>query len=156
MNLRFLPIPYNIARAYRAGAPNAYANPPERSRSDGDGNPCRHCLDDIPRGAEMLVLAHSPFGARQPYAETGPIFLCAEDCARFDPARGVPPIFTGKAMLIRAYGADERILYGTGAVVPPEHLVQECAARLARDKAAFVHIRSATNNCFQARVKPAP
>ena len=152
MDIRFHPIPTQTARAWRNGAPDDYGNPPERVRANGKANPCRHCLHSIPDGAEMLIVAHSPFGARQPYAETGPIFLCADDCTPYDPVRGVPPIFAGNSMLIRAYGNDERILYGTGEVVAPEQLAEECAARLARDDVAFVHVRSATNTCFQARV----
>ena len=58
-------------------------------------------------------------------------------------------------MLIRAYGGNERILYGTGAVVAPDALSTECAARLVRPAVAFVHVRSSTNNCFQARVERA-
>ncbi|MDU8927645.1 DUF1203 domain-containing protein [Alisedimentitalea sp. MJ-SS2] len=153
MSIRFLPIPTETATAYRNGAPDAYGNPPERMTSKGTGNPCRHCLDFIPDGAEMLVVAYSPFGARQPYAETGPIFLCADDCATYDPHRGVPAIFDGNTMLIRAYSRDERILYGTGEVVAPDAFTNEIAARLARDDVAFVHVRSSTNNCFQARVE---
>ena len=30
----------------------------------------------------MLILAHRPFPEAQPYAETGPIFLCADPCER--------------------------------------------------------------------------
>ncbi len=48
--------------------------------SDGHGNPCRSCLADIRAGAAMLIVAARPFPALQPYAETGPIFLCAADC----------------------------------------------------------------------------
>lgn len=155
MSIRFLPIPTETATTYRRGGPDAHGNPPERALSDGAGNPCRHCLDYIPTGAEMLILAHSPFGPRQPYAETGPIFLCASDCTAFDPSRGVPPIFDGNTMLIRAYGRDERILYGTGEVVAPEDFTAKIAQRLARDDVAFVHVRSSTNNCFQARVERA-
>jgi len=155
MHMRFHPIPSETARAYRNGAPDAYGNLPERMICDSPGNPCRHCLGHITQGTEMLVLAHSPFGVRQPYAETGPIFLCPDDCTRYDPARGVPPIYDDRAMLIRAYGADERILYGTGAVVAPGTLAAECAARLTADNVAFVHVRSATNNCFHMRIERA-
>ena len=59
----------------RAGGGDAYGNPAERTISDGEGNPCRHCLGFVPKGEEMLILAHRPFGAVQPYAETGPIFV---------------------------------------------------------------------------------
>jgi len=153
MTTAFLPIPTTTVRAYRKGAPDAYGNPPERAICDSDTNPCRHCLDFIPKGAGMLILAHSPFGARQPYAETGPVFLCAEDCAAFDPARGTPPIFADSPMLIRAYGTDERIVYGSGAVVAAADMAAECATRLALAEVSFVHVRSSTNNCFQARVE---
>ncbi|UYV37606.1 DUF1203 domain-containing protein [Rhodobacteraceae bacterium D3-12] len=153
MTAAFLPIPSEIVQAYRDGAPDAYGNPPERAPCEGASNPCRHCLDYIPKGADMLILAHSPFGARQPYAETGPIFLCADACAPYDPAAGTPAIFAKNPMLIRAYGPDERILYGSGAVVPPHRFNTEVAKRLADDAVAFVHIRSSTNNCFQARVE---
>lgn len=78
--------------ALRAGGPDANGQPAERGAiSDGKGVPCRHCLRDTPAGKEYLILAHRPFPAPQPYAETGPIFLCAGDCARSDGA-GVPSI----------------------------------------------------------------
>ena len=79
--LNYHAIPTDLARAYQAGGCDAYGNPPERARSDGGGNPCRHCLRYIPKGADMLVLAHRPFPQTQPYAETGPVFLCADDCS---------------------------------------------------------------------------
>ena len=77
---RFVAIPTEIARHYQAGGVDSYGLLPERKVSDGGGNPCRHCLRMIPEGAGMLVLAHRPFGTLQPYAETGPIFLCADAC----------------------------------------------------------------------------
>lgn len=79
--MRFVAIPTEIARAYQAGGPDANGQRPEHKVSDGGGNPCRHCLRMIPEGAGMLVLAHRPFPAPQPYAEMGPIFLCAGPCA---------------------------------------------------------------------------
>ena len=81
--IHFHPLPTAEVQALRAGGPDAYGNPPERVRAEGHGNPCRHCLNFVPEGAEMLILAHRPFDALQPYAETGPIFLCAE-CAPWD------------------------------------------------------------------------
>ena len=77
---RFSAIPSEIAHHYRSGGMDANGQVPERIVSDGAGNPCRHCLKMIPKGAGMLVLAHRPFPALQPYAEVGPIFLCADAC----------------------------------------------------------------------------
>ena len=149
--MRFNPIDTEIVRAYQAGGPDANGQVPERKLSVGDGNPCRHCLRNMPEGAGMLVLAHRPFPALQPYAELGPIFLCADAC---DAGGGeaVPEVLDSPDYIVRGYGLDDRIVYGTGAVVPSGRIVAEAGARLADPRVAYVHVRSARNNCFQVRI----
>ena len=149
--MRFSPISTPIARAYQSGGLDANGQVPERQISDGDGNPCRHCLNLIPKGAGMLVLAHRPFPAPQPYAEVGPIFLCADACEAGGGA-AMPQILESPAYIVRGYGPDDRIVYGTGAVVATETLPEEAARRLADPRIAYVHVRSARNNCFQVRI----
>lgn len=151
MPITFKPIPTAIARAYQAGGPDANGQVPERQISDGDGNPCRHCLQNIPEGAEMLVLAHRPFPALQPYAELGPIFLCADACEAGG-GLAVPEILSSPDYIVRGYGPDDRIVYGTGAVVPTARLAEEAGVRLADRRVAYVHVRSARNNCYQVRI----
>jgi hypothetical protein len=151
--MRFIPITTEIVRAYQAGGPDANGQVPERRVSDGDGNPCRHCLRMIPEGAGMLVLAHRPFPAPQPYAELGPIFLCADACEAGGGA-AVPEILDSPDYIVRGYGTDDRIVYGTGAVVPTARIETEALARFADERVAYVHVRSARNNCFQVRIDP--
>jgi hypothetical protein len=147
--MRFVAIPTDIVLDYQRGGPDANGQVPERVVSDGGGNPCRHCLRMIPKGAGMLVLAHRPFPAPQPYAEVGPIFLCADACLAGG-GEAVPEILASPDYIIRGYGADDRIVYGTGAVVPTGRIWAEAAARLER--VAYVHVRSARNNCYQVRI----
>ena len=149
--MRFSPISTLIARAYQSGGLDANGQVPERQISDGDGNPCRHCLNLIPKGAEMLVLAHRPFPAPQPYAEVGPIFLCADACEAGG-GEDMPQILESPTYILRGYGRDDRIVYGTGAVVAIETLPEEAARRLADPRIAYVHVRSARNNCCQVRI----
>ena len=119
---------------------------------ESQGNPWGHCLNFIPEGAGMLICAHRPFSSLQPYAETGPIFLCADDCPRFEDA-GVPPVLTSSPdYLLKGYRADERIFYGTGRVVAQADLPGYAATLLKDHEVAFVDVRSARNNCFQARI----
>ena len=151
MTIRFTPIPTRTARAYQSGGRDANDQPPERHISDGGGNPCRHCLQMIPEGAEMLILAHRPFPARQPYAEIGPVFLCAEACEAGGGAQ-LPAMLTSPEYIIRGYGADDRIIYGTGAVVPRDLLIAEAEGRLSDPNVGYLHVRSARNNCFQLRI----
>lgn len=154
MRLRYVALPTDEIRALQAGGPDANGQMPERQISDGDGNPCRHCLKDIPEGAEMLVLSYRPFPEAQPYAEQGPIFLCAEACARADESPAQPEIFRETPrILVRGYGADNRIRYGTGTVVPMEAAETAMENILKDDDVAYVHMRSASNNCFQVRVE---
>ena len=153
--MRFLALPTDTVRALRAGAPDAHGRAPERAVSDGEGNPCRHCLSEIPAGAGMLVLAHRPFATLQPYAESGPIFLCADACERHPETTSLPAMFAGwPRLLARGYGADERIVYGTGGVRSTGELVGALGAMLADPRVAFAHLRSAANNCYQCRVEP--
>ena len=152
--LRFIPLDSDLARAWRAGSPDANGQAPEVQTSDGGGNPCRHCLDDIAEGARMLVLAHRPFPAPQPYAEVGPIFVHAEDCPRYDPPAGAPAMFARReAILIRGYGADDRIVYGSGKVIPTQDIEATARKILEDPRIAYLHLRSASNNCYQCRIE---
>jgi hypothetical protein len=147
-------LPTETVLALQAGEPDAYGMPPERKISDGDGVPCRHCLRNVAAGEPYLVLAFRPFPALQPYAETGPIFLHAEACERAPESDILPELF-GKtaAYIVRGYSADDRIVYGTGAVVPTAEIPARAGELLAREDIAYLHMRSAKNNCYLCRIE---
>ena len=149
--ITFTPLPTKDVRALQAGGPDAYGNVPERAISDGDGQPCRHCLQQVPTGEEYLILAHRPFPDTQPYAETGPIFLCAKPCA---PGGGadIPASLYMDAYLVKGYTKDNRIRYGTGAVTPTQSIPERAAEILKNPEIAYVHVRSAANNCYSVRI----
>lgn len=154
MPLRYTPMPSDLAARYRRREPDAYGLTPEIHVSDGDGMPCRHCLANINAGDPYLILAYRPFPELQPYAETGPIFLHAEVCEAYDNGNAVPPILTSsKDYLLRGYGADDRIVYGSGAVVPVENIGDHATELLQREDIAYIHVRSARNNCYQCRIE---
>jgi hypothetical protein len=134
---------------------NHVNHPPERAISDGDGVPCRHCLELVGADEPYLIIAHRPFTTVQPYAELGPIFLHAAACKRHAESAQVPAILGSPHYILRGYNAAERIIYGTGQVVPTAEISAQAAALLARAEVAFVHVRSATNNCFQCRIERA-
>lgn len=149
--IKFLPLPSDKVDALRNGGRDAYDCLPERAISDGQGNPCRHCLGFVARGAGMLILACRPFDKAQPYAETGPIFLCAEECEPWS-GTGIPPMLDSPDYLLKGYTADQRIRYGTGKIVARDDIADYAARLLDRDEISFVDVRSARNNCFQLRI----
>ncbi len=155
MKIAFHGLPSAVVADIRRTQIDAYGNPVEEHMSDGDAYPCRHCLGAIPKGQTYLILAHCPFETRNPYAETGPIFLCATDCAPAPHRADLPAILLAPDYIVRGYGADERIQYGTGQMTPTDQIATYAAHLLDRDDVAFVDVRSARNNCFQCRIWPA-
>lgn len=149
----FSALPTDVADAIWRGGLDANGQTPERAISSGQGVPCRHCLRQVPKGAAFLILALRPFPHAQPYAEVGPIFLCAEPCVRWK-GEGAPEMLAGyPSLLLRGYDANDRIVYGTGRHAPGAEL--ETAASEIFDAfpaVRYVHLRSSTNNCYQGRI----
>ena len=149
--MRVLPYDPDFVARVRGGGPDAYGRAAESATSGGAGHPCRCCLRNIDEGEAMLVLSARPFPTPQPYAETGPIFLHAHACVPWQ-GPGIPPVLTTSVQyLVKAYGATDRILSGSGAVVAAADLADAVNDRLGREGVAFVDVRSAVNNCFLAR-----
>ena len=152
--LRFLAMPTETARAFQAGIQDANGQTPEPHIAQGAGNPCRHCLTEIAEGDRFLIFAYRPFPAAQPYAEVGPVFLHAATCARHAESAETPAMFLERErLLLRGYGEDDRIVYGTGQVVPTGELASAAATLLERPEIAYAHVRSASNNCYQCRIE---
>jgi len=136
-----------------AGGRDSYDRMPEEHVSEGDGMPCRHCLKNINLGERYLILAWRPFPSLQAFAETGPIFLHAEPCPAFrDDDGALPEILASPDYIVRGYGADDRIVYGSGAVTPTDAIAARAQQLLDDERIAYVHVRSARNNCFQCRI----
>lgn len=148
----FHPLPADVTSHYRAGGADAYGRAPERRVSDGMGVPCRASLRMVPAGAAYLIVAHRPFAALNPYTETGPIFVSL-DMPLTDPSPDLPDFLHSPRYILRGYCAEDRIVYGTGAIIETSDLIAASAALLAREDVAYAHIRSATNNCFHCRVE---
>lgn len=155
-SLRFTGMPTEDAVHLWNGGRDAYDRLPETIISDGDGYPCRHCLSNIDHGEAVLVLAYRPFPDLQPYAETGPIFLHKIPCQRYRAEEMLPPILSSPDYILRGYGENNRIVYGSGAVISTEQISARAKELLEQEAIAYVHVRSARNNCYQCRIDKGP
>jgi len=151
-DIHFSAMPTADAQNLWNGGTDAYGFLPETMVSDGPGHPCRHCLKNINAGEELLVFAYRPFPELQPYAETGPVFLHKERCERYAAEEVLPPVLTSPDFIVRGYNAENRIVYGTGAVTPTPDIRSYAAKLLERPEIVYVHVRSARNNCYQCRI----
>ncbi|MEM6677736.1 MAG: DUF1203 domain-containing protein [Pseudomonadota bacterium] len=154
MRYRYVPLPTGPVRALQNGGLDAYGQRPERQISDGTVG-CRHCLRNIPEGEACLLAAFRPFDSMQPYAETGPLYICAAQCSPAVERAVLPPLLDSSAYILRGYDAEERIIYGTGGVTGVDGVDARLEVLFARTDVAFVDVRSAANNCFQCRVRRA-
>ena len=111
-----------------AGAPDDYGLPPERRVSDGDGVPCRHCLQDVGKGEDYSFSPIGHFRPCNPMRKRGRfsfmLKLARELMMRMRHRRcwpGARPISS------KAIRLDDRIVYGTGKIVPSADLDIEAA-----------------------------
>lgn len=154
-SIRFKALPTDVVRQYQAGQPDANDQLPEHLCSQGYRVPCRHCLDVVAEGDPFLVLAHRPFPDKQPYAELGPIFLHADGCEQFVESATLPPMLTSDIYILRGYDEHNRIIYDTAGVVPTDELTTKAQQLLTRADVQYLHVRSASANCYQCRIERA-
>ncbi|RKE20879.1 DUF1203 domain-containing protein [Streptomyces sp. TLI_171] len=139
-------------------ADDAGRAPAPFTAEDGD-QPLRCCLTRAAPGDRIALLSYAPLrrwaaetgcdpGA---YMETGPVFVHAEPCGGF--GGGWPEGFHGGQRVLRAYGADGRIL---GGVLGEPGELPELAAELLADPAtALLHVRAVEFGCFLHEVRRA-
>ena len=155
MSARFIPIPCENVIGWQAAEVDSSGLPAKQKISDGDGFPCRHCQENIGKGDPYLVLAHRPFSGLHAYAETGPIFVHAAACRQVDSGDTLPAIANSASYILRGYDNGETIVYGTGGAVDRMRIINRAETMLEYPAVAFMHARSAQNNCFHCRIERA-
>jgi hypothetical protein len=94
-------------------------------------------------------MSYDPFAGSSPYAGPGPIYVHADECARFD-ADGIPEQLTRRLLSIRAY--DEAHMLLEADVADGTQLETLAARLLETPGAAYLHVHNARPGCFAARI----
>src|SRR5438477_6694679 len=68
------------------------------------GYPCRHCLRFAKPGERVILFPYMSVPAGRPYSESGPIFVHAERCERYQSTREYPQDLR-KGRVFRAYNS---------------------------------------------------
>ena len=145
---RIVPLPTGVAENARrtatadhqivvADAPHAY--------------PCRHCLRWARPGEALVLFPYQSIPAGRPYAESGPIFVHQEACARYSALDEYPAVFRN-GRVVRGYNSRDEII---AAEVPDEGPEATIEAMLANPDIAFLQVRSVTRGCFTMKVERA-
>lgn len=148
-SFRIVPLPTEIADAARSAA-NAGASDHALITVDEPGSaPCRHCLRWARPGERVILFPYAAIPSGQPYSETGPIFVHANECQRYNAANAYPDDFRN-GRVFRAYDStyniiDAQVVNSSEPEVVIESLFQN-------PDTAFVDVRSVTRGCFTFRI----
>lgn len=151
-SFRIVPLPTEIADAARR-AVNAGAADHALITVDESGSaPCRHCLQWAQPGERVILFPYAAIPSGQPYSETGPIFVHANECQRYSATNEYPADFRN-GRVFRAYDSnyniiDAQIVNGDEPEIAIESLFQN-------PDTAFVDARSVTRGCFTFRIQRA-
>jgi hypothetical protein len=111
--------------------------------------PCRHCLQWAQPGERVILFPYSAIPSGRPYSETGPIFVHAEPCRRYDQA-GYPSEFR-RQRVFRAYSSEQDLI---DAWLPNGEQPEAVIEKLFKNpETAFVHARSATHGCYTFKLE---
>ncbi|HYZ16311.1 MAG TPA: DUF1203 domain-containing protein [Candidatus Acidoferrum sp.] len=148
--LRYLPIDDAVARRIRETMHDEHGNRLHVRVSEDDSNPCRSCLRVTKSGSRLILFAHRPFTTDGPYAEIGPVFIHAEECAPYAETERFPADFRPRRLTFRAYDGQGEI---DDATVADGADAETVLQRLfARDDVAEVHVRNPAWGCYDFRV----
>lgn len=144
-NFRIVPLPTEVAETARrtaaSGAPDhaiITANLPRAF-------PCRHCLRWANPGENVILFPFASIPADRPYAESGPIFLHAKACQRYE-ATGEYPADFREGRVFRGYNKEHDMIDAVVAHgIEPEAVIEKM---LQNPEIAFVHARSVTRGCY--------
>ena len=144
--MKYMPIPQEVANQARETLRDGFGHHLQVERNQA---PCRSCLRISKEPEDLILLSYQPLADTNPYAEVGPIFIHARECAPHD-GREFPPDFLERELVVRAYNFDGRIV---DAVVAAPGKAQDAAALfLASEDIAEVHIRHTSYTCYDFKV----
>lgn len=145
LNFRIVPLQSDVVDAARHAAAAGASDHAIITADSPDGFPCRHCLQWAKPGERVILFPYASVPPGHPYWESGPIFVHAEACERYDAIREYPSGFRN-GRVFRAYNSnydmiDAQVADGS----EPEAVVEKL---LKNPETAFVHARSVTRGCY--------
>jgi hypothetical protein len=150
---RCVPIETVIVDRLRKSRVDDGGNPVRRQIADHIGYPCRHCLREANPGQEVLLASYHLPRPRGLYWSASPIFLHGAACHRYELVDEVPEIVRNRLVSVRAYGADDMVIYDLGDVAngaEVDGLLQRC---LDDARTAYVNVHTARPGCLLCTIE---
>ena len=148
--IRVIAIPSEIAESVRETSKDPHYGFPAFRLKLAESAPCRHCLRRIPAGEGAILFTLDAFEQIERLPLPGPVYIHAQDCARY-PERGGYPEELREGRTLNAYGRGRRLRAQeyTGAK-DIESRIQKLLAGCDVD---YIHVRSTGAGCFTFRIE---
>ena len=151
-NFRIVPLATEVAEGARRAAAAGARDHVALTTDSPDSYPCRHCLRWANPGERVILFTYASVPPGHPYSETGPIFVHAEPCERYDAIHEYPTDFRNGRVL-RAYDADYNMI---DAVVVNGSEPEAAIEKLFENRETnFVQARSVTRGCYTFKIERA-
>src|SRR5947207_12876161 len=89
-NFRIVPLATEIAEAARRVVNAGSADHALITVDSPGSSPCRHCLQWAQPGERVVLFPYAAIPSGNPYSETGPIFVHAHACERYNATNAYP------------------------------------------------------------------
>ena len=149
---RIVAIPTETADAARFAVKEGRTDHALITVDSPESSPCRHCLRWAQSGERVILFPYTTIPSDKPYSETGPIFVHAHNCQRYNLTNEYPADFRS-GRVFRAYDSNYSIIHAQVMDdSQPEVIIESL---FQNPDTAFVDVRSVTHGCFTFRVQRA-
>jgi hypothetical protein len=152
--MRVVAMPTEVANAVRSSLQAPVYGFPAHVETAADAAPCRHCLKTFVAGKDRRILfTYDRFAGVESLPQPGPVYIHADNCARYDGDSGFPEELRGSPRTLEAY-AQGRKLIATEYVADGKYEVA-IEKLFANQDAAYIQVNSTTAGCFTFRIERA-
>ncbi|MDQ6929425.1 MAG: DUF1203 domain-containing protein [Candidatus Eremiobacteraeota bacterium] len=147
VSLAYVPISHDIAERARRTRRDDFGHALDIRKEFG---PCRVCLRVSTEPEDFLLMSYRPLRDSGPYAEIGPVFIHARECAPYATPEIFPADFACRDLVLRAYNAAGEIVDAAVAKAGEHRAL--AASFLSDPHIEEVHVRHTSYTCYDFKI----
>jgi hypothetical protein len=150
--IRVVAIPTEIANLVRTTMRAPVYGFPAHAELGKDNAPCRHCLRTIAGGVERRILfTYDRFAGVESLPQPGPVYIHADDCARYPGDDGFPEELRGSPRTLEAYTRGRRLV--VQEYVADGRFEPVIEQLFAQPEVDYIQVNSTTAGCYTFRIE---
>ena len=152
-NVRIVAIDTEIARQVRATLKAPVYDFPAHVEVAEDSAPCRHCLRTIAPKDRRILFTYDRFTGKESLPQPGPVYIHADNCARYPETGGFPEELRNSPRTVEAYARGRKLK--TQEYVSDGRFEPVIDKLLADAGVDYLQVNSTTAGCFTFRIERA-